>query len=71
MDYFLFSSNLFLGINTFGIRMHHETFDTWLTEKRDVDYVMEHLSEANFDPEFYLHFEYDILKDFNSQLQIV
>jgi NAD(P)H-nitrite reductase large subunit len=59
----------FLGINTFGIRMRHETFDTWLTEKRDVDYVMNHLSEANFDPEFYSHYEADILSAYNHQLQ--
>lgn len=58
------NTNLFLGINTFGIRMRHETFDTWLTEKRSVDYIMEHLSKANFDPEFYKHFEKDILKAF-------
>jgi NAD(P)H-nitrite reductase large subunit len=59
----------FLGINTFGIRMRHETFDNWLTEKRDVDYVMNHLSEANFDPEFYKRFEKDILIAYNNQLQ--
>lgn len=61
----------FLGINTFGIRMRHEVFDRWLTEKRDVDYVMQHLPEANFDPEFYKRFETVILKAFNSQLQTV
>ena len=62
-------TNVFLGINTFGIRMRHETFDRWLTEKRDVDYVMNHLSEANFDPELYTHFEKDILTAYNNQLQ--
>ncbi|WP_062054461.1 NAD(P)/FAD-dependent oxidoreductase [Aquimarina longa] len=51
----------FLGINTFGIRMRHEVFDRWLTEQRDVDYVMQHLSEANFDPEFYAPYESEIL----------
>lgn len=61
----------FLGINTFGIRMRHETFDTWLTEKRDIDYVINHLSEANFDPEFYSRYENDILSAYNNQLQIV
>ena len=40
----------FLGINNFGVRMRHEVFDRWLTEKRSVDYVIDHLSEANFDP---------------------
>ena len=37
-------SSLFLGINTFGIRMRHEIFDKWLTEKRDVNYVIEFFS---------------------------
>ncbi|WCO01226.1 NAD(P)/FAD-dependent oxidoreductase [Psychroserpens ponticola] len=63
------NTNDFLGINTFGIRMRHETFDTWLTEKRDVDFVMNHLSEANFDPEFYNHYEAEILSAYNKQLQ--
>jgi NAD(P)H-nitrite reductase large subunit len=63
------TTNEFLGINTFGIRMRHETFDKWLTEKRDVDYVIQHLSEANFDPEFYSRFENDILKAFTNKLQ--
>lgn len=63
------TTNEFLGINTFGIRMRHETFDKWLTEKRDVDYVIQHLSEANFDPEFYSRFENHILKAFTNKLQ--
>jgi len=62
-------TNAFVGINTFGIRMRHEVFDKWLTEKSDVDYVMNHLSEANFDPEFYKQYETKILSAFNNQLQ--
>jgi hypothetical protein len=42
----------FLGINTFGIRMRHEFFDKVLTNKETVDYVIDHLAAANFDPEF-------------------
>ncbi len=57
----------FLGLNTFGIRMRHEVFDTWLNEKRDVDYVMEHLSEANFDPEFFKTFYKEILSAYHNQ----
>ncbi|MBA80468.1 MULTISPECIES: FAD-dependent oxidoreductase [unclassified Leeuwenhoekiella] len=56
----------FLGINTFGIRMKHEVFDTWLNEKRDVDYVVQHLKEANFDPEFYRHYESQIQNQFKA-----
>ena len=61
-------SNVFLGINTFGIRMRHEIFDRWLSEKRDVSFVMENLSEANFDPEFYKKFENQVLTAFNNQI---
>ncbi|WP_298530702.1 FAD/NAD(P)-binding oxidoreductase [uncultured Algibacter sp.] len=64
-------TNEFLGINTFGIRMRHDIFDTWLNEKRDIDYVTNNLSMANFDPEFYSHYEADILSAYNKQLQIV
>ena len=46
-------TNLFLGINTFGIRMRHDFFDTVLTEKKTIDYVIQHLAKANFDPEMF------------------
>lgn len=61
----------FTGINTFGIRMRHDVFDRWLTEKKSVDFVIAHLQEANFDPEFFKRFENDILKAFKNQLQTV
>ena len=57
----------FLGINTFGIRMRHEIFDRWLTEERSVDYIMEYLKDANFDPEFYAQYESQIISKFNSE----
>ena len=60
-------TNLFLGINTFGIRMRHEIFDRFLTEKRDRDYVMTYLKDANFDPEFYKAYEDKILKAYNAE----
>ena len=47
--------------------MRHEVFDRWLTEKRSVDYVIDHLSEANFDPEFYKKHESEIRYAFNNQ----
>ncbi len=61
------TTNLFLGINTFGIRMRHEIFDKWLNEGRDVTYVLEHLADANFDPEFYKLHEKDIVAQFNTE----
>ena len=61
-------TDLFLGINTFGIRMRHEIFDRWLTEGRKVDEVMTYLKDANFDPEFYKLHENAIITHYNKQL---
>ncbi len=66
------STKAFLGINTFGIRMRHDVFNRWLQENRSIDYVISHLDEANFDPEFYHKYEDLILakyqEDFNIQI---
>lgn len=47
------NNHLFLGINTFGIRMKHETFDQWLNDKITIYQVITKLEQAQFDPEFY------------------
>ena len=57
----------FLGINTFGIRMRHETFDKWLTENQSIEFVLKYLADANFDPEFYKLHEAEILEKFNQE----
>lgn len=57
----------FIGINNFGIRMRHEFFDNVLNKKQTVDYVLEHLADANFDPEFYKLYEKDIISKFNTE----
>jgi len=55
----------FLGINTFGIRMRHDKFNLWLTEEQSIQYVLKHLKDANFDPEFYSLYEKQIIAKFN------
>ncbi len=55
----------FIGINTFGIRLRHERFDSWLRQKAKVETVLEQLKDANFDPEFYAAHESEILEKFN------
>lgn len=57
----------FVGINTLGIRMRHDFFDTMLNENRSVAYVLEHLADANFDPEFYKLHEPEIVAKFNKE----
>jgi NADPH-dependent 2,4-dienoyl-CoA reductase/sulfur reductase-like enzyme len=58
------SSNRFMGVNTFGIRLRHETFDRWLRENADIRHVMANLAAANFDPEFYDRHENEITSAF-------
>jgi len=59
-------SETLLGINTFGIRLRHHVFDQWLSEQRSIDFAMEHLVDANFDPEFYKNFESQIVSKYNA-----
>ena len=61
------TSRKFIGLNNFGIRMRHEIFDRWLTQERSIEYVMEHLKDANFDPEFYNTYESEIVSKFNRE----
>ena len=65
------NSREFIGINTFGIRMRHECFDKWLREKKSIDFVIEHLPEANFDPEFFTRYEKEIIAAFKKETQLV
>ncbi|MDO6801510.1 FAD-dependent oxidoreductase [Wenyingzhuangia sp. 1_MG-2023] len=61
------NTKAFIGINNFGIRMRHNVFDKWLTENRTIEYVLEHLKDANFDPEFYVQYEREIIQKFNTE----
>ena len=47
------NSRVFTGMNTLGIRIRHVLMDQWLRENRTIDFVVDHLQEAVFDPEFY------------------
>jgi NADPH-dependent 2,4-dienoyl-CoA reductase/sulfur reductase-like enzyme len=41
-----------IGFNMLGSRWNHNFFERWIAERRSMDYVMEHLREAQFDVEF-------------------
>ena len=58
-------TGIFRGINTYGIRMRHHLFDKWLREKATIQTILENLRTANFDPEFFSHYESDIVNGFN------
>lgn len=58
-------SGLVKGINLMNIRHRHEVWDRWLSEKRDIRYVLTHLGEANFDPEFFKAYEHELVAIYN------
>lgn len=60
-----------LGVNVFGIRMRHEVWDDWIVNQQRINFVMEHLDQANFDPEFYKTYEYSIREKFNQEFDFM
>lgn len=56
-----------IGVNSFGLRLRHEILDRWLAEEKNIDEVMEHLADANFNTEFYNNYEHDIVASYNNQ----
>jgi hypothetical protein len=40
------------GFNMLGSRWDHAYFERWIAERRSLDYVIQHLHEAQFDVEF-------------------
>jgi NAD(P)H-nitrite reductase large subunit len=61
------NTRVILGINVFGMRLRHPVCDNWLQHKKSIDHVMEHLKDANFDPEFYAQYEREIIDKFNKE----
>lgn len=61
------ASRKLIGVNSFGIRLRHELFDAWLKQQRSIEFVLENLKTANFDPEFYQSHENSIITQFNQE----
>ena len=55
------------GFNVLGMRMRQMVCEDWIRNRKSVDYVIEQLPEANFDPEFYEKYEIAIMKKYKEQ----
>ena len=55
------------GMNTLGIRQRQEVWQQWIAGGKPIQYVLEHLPHANFDPEFFRQYEPDIIAAFNAE----
>ncbi len=56
-----------LGFNLFGIRFIHNICANWIDEGKTIEYVIEHLRKANFDPELYDKYEPLIKEKFEQE----
>lgn len=56
-----------IGMNVFGMRHRQDVWETWLRGGRHIEYVLEHLGAANFDPEFYTQCEREIVRRYNEK----
>lgn len=59
------SSGRTLGFNLMGIRYRHEVCERWIRGQAHVETVLQQLSLANFDPEFFPGFETEIVAQYN------
>jgi 3-phenylpropionate/trans-cinnamate dioxygenase ferredoxin reductase component len=41
-----------IGFNLMGTRYRHTVCESWIREQRSIEYVLKHLKDAHFDPEF-------------------
>ncbi|WP_461048636.1 NAD(P)/FAD-dependent oxidoreductase [Spirosoma arcticum] len=55
------------GMNTLGIRQRQAVWQQWITDEKSIQHVLEHLPQANFDPEFFRQYELDIVEKFNAK----
>lgn len=55
------------GMNVLGMRQRQTVWQDWIAGGKSIHYVIEHLPEANFDPEFTKQYEPDILSQYNRQ----
>jgi len=61
------SSGAVTGFNLLGIRYRQSVCEKWITDKTHIEEVIENLSLANFDPEFFDQYEGAFLEMYNQK----
>ncbi len=57
-----------IGFNAMGLRLRHEVCERWIRQQTPLALVLERLSEANFDPEFFIRHEPEIVRSLETQM---
>lgn len=58
------------GFNLMGMRYRHRVCERWILEQRPVAWVLEHLHEAEFDPEFFRRHGAEIARTLGARLPL-
>ncbi|MEL6654303.1 MAG: FAD-dependent oxidoreductase, partial [Bacteroidota bacterium] len=56
-----------LGFNVMGIRFRQEACHKWIAAEAHIETVLSNLYEANFDPEFFAHYEPELIALYQQQ----
>ncbi len=56
-----------VGVNLLGLRSRHKVWEQWIAGGMSIDFVLENLARAHFDPEFFDKYEADIVEAYNRQ----
>lgn len=46
-------SHVLMGMTSLGVRLSHPLLDQWISQEKDINFVIDNLPKLNFDPEFY------------------
>ena len=46
-------SHVLMGMTSLGVRLSHSLLDQWISQEKDITFVIDNLPKLNFDPEFY------------------
>jgi len=60
-------SDTILEVNTFGLNLRQGLIESWIETKKSIYFMLQHLADAVFDPEFFRIYEPQILGKFNRQ----
>lgn len=61
------ASGAVTGFNLMGIRYRHAVCEKWIADKTKIETVIENLSLANFDPEFFEEYESAFMDTYNQK----
>jgi NAD(P)H-nitrite reductase large subunit len=61
------ASGAVTGFNLMGIRYRHDVCEKWIADKTKIETVIENLSLANFDPEFFEEYESAFMDTYNQK----